>query len=275
MSFSKEHKVIQKSLLVMAKFGFLRKETFWNFLTSPNISYKYDLWNYLMGTGYLTKYDRVGVAENYYCLSKKGARILYDAGFQPVARAHPLHFEHDEIILNFTLASEKEDLIKESWQTERTMKELSPVDQVKLTGAVLEKIPDLLFEPKIEKIKLLCALEVERTRKSKSRYDSLVLSYNKHKKIGLVLVAYKDEYIKRSITESIRRLGYPQERRPIVFCKISDIASRPSHFEMMFNSEKINFNKYIENLKMIDINQPEKTPEFHSGKNSGHSKAAA
>jgi hypothetical protein len=275
MTFAQEPKAIQKALLVASKFGFLRKETFWNYLTTPNVSYKYDLWNHLMASGYLAEYNRIGVSKNYYGLSIKGTRLLGDLGYQPVAKAHPLHFEHDEIILNFTLACEKDGLIKDSWQTERVVKQLSAVEQVKLTGAVLEKIPDLIFQPNIEKRRYLFALEVERTRKSKSKYDAFVLAYSRHKNIGLVLVAYKDEYIKRSILESMRRLGYRQGLQPIGFCKISDMISQPSNFEMTVNSEKITFNEYVENLKAIVAKRPEKSPEIHSGKNSGDFSEAA
>lgn len=273
MNFEKEPRAVQKALLVATKFGFLRKETFWNYLTTPNVSYKYDLWNHLMATGYLSEYNRIGVAENYFCLSIKGTRLMCDLGYQPVAKVHPLHFEHDEIILNFALACEKDELIKDSWRTERVARALSPVEQVKLTGGILEKYSDLLFEVNVEKIKILCALEVERTRKSKSRYDAFVLAYNRHKGIGLILVAHKDEYVKRSILESIKRLGYPQDKRPIVFCKISEILNQPSNFEISINSKKIRFSSYVNNLRSIVANQPEKSPEFHSGKNSGDSKA--
>ena len=67
MKFKNEPNAIQRALAVATKFGFLRKETFWNYLTTPNVSYKYDR---LMASGCLTEYKRVGVAENYYCLSK-------------------------------------------------------------------------------------------------------------------------------------------------------------------------------------------------------------
>lgn len=275
MSFSEEPKAIQKALLVAAKFGFLRKETFWKYLTTPNISYKYDLWNRLMESGYLAEYDRLGISKDYYSLSARGVRMMGDLGFEPVGRAHPLHFEHDEIILNFALACEKSGLIKSSWQTERVVRQLSAIDQIKLMGAILEKIPDLVFQPAVEKLKVLFALEVERTRKSKRRYDNFVLSYGRHKNIGLVLVAYKDEYIKRSILESMKRLGYQQGKQPIGFCKLSAIINQPDDFEIMINSERIGFKAYIENLKLIMAKQPEKTPEIHSGKNSGISNEAA
>lgn len=275
MSFKNEPRAIQKALLVAAKFGFLRKETFWNYLTTPNVSYKYDLWNQLMSSGYLAEYNRVGISKDYYSLSLKGVRTMGDLGFRPVGRAHPLHFEHDEIILNFALGCEKEGLIKSSWLTERVARQLSAIEQVKLTGSVLEKIPDLIFQPAVEKLKMLFVLEVERTRKSKRRYDNFVLSYGRHQNIGLVLVAYKDEYIKRSILESMRRLGYQQGQQPIGFCKLSEIINQSSDFQMTINSQQIGFKTYIENLKSIVAKQPEKSPEFHSGKNSGISGEAA
>ena len=275
MNFTKEHKVIQKSLLVAAKFGFLRKETFWNFLTSPNVSYKYDLWNYLMGTGYLTKYDRVGVAENYYCLSKKGISLLKDQGLEIVCRAHPLHFEHDEIVATFALACEKAQLIHDNWSTDRMLRHYLLQDQIQKLGRALDKLPDLLFDLNIENLKIECALEVERTRKSKTRYDSFVLSYAKDKNIGFVLVAYNDIYVLKSIQDSIRRLGYPQTARPIAFCRIKDLLEYPSEFEIEISGHKIKFDQYIKNFRQIVNKTPEDLNTKKSVLNSGDSKAAA
>lgn len=275
MRFHQEPKPIQKALMVAAKFGFLRKETFWKYLTTPNISYKYELWNKLMASGYFSAFNRLGVSENYFYLTKRGLRIINDIGFQPVTKVHPLYFEHDEIILNFALSCEAKGLIKDNWMTEKVARQLTSVDQIKYTGSVLDKIPDLIFEPSFKYQRLNCAFEVERTRKSKARYDNFVLSYNRQKSIGLVLIAYKDEYIKRSILESVKRLGYPQDQRPMVFSKISNVIASSSNFEMSLNSKKINFDEFIENMKMIDANLPEKSPEIHSGKNYGQSGIAA
>ena len=275
MKFADEPKAIQKALLVVTKFGFIRKETFWNFLTTSNVSYKYDLWNRLMASGFLAEYQRVGVAENYYCLSKKGISVMRDLGFEIVCKAHPLHFEHDEIVMNFTLACEKSQMIKENWNTDRMLRHLLPQEQVEQFGRVLEKLPDLLFEVNTENFKLEAALEVERTRKSKIRYDSFVLSYAKDKNVGLVLVAYNDRYVMRSIQEAVAKLGYPQAARPIAFCRIKELLENPTNFEIEINGHKINFELYIRNLRKIAGGKTENSNIKNSAANSAKAEVAA
>lgn len=275
MSFKKEPKAIQRALLVATKFGFLRKETFWKYLTTPNTSYKYDLWNRLMASGYLTEYRRVGVAENYYCLSKRGISLMRDQGLMTVCKAHPLHFEHDEIVMTFALANENAGLVKEGWSTDRMLRHYLPKEQIDHFGRVFEKLPDLLFNLNIENFKIECALEVERSRKSKARYDAFVLAYAKDKNTGLVVVAYNDRYVVKSIEDAIRRLGYPQSARPIVFCRVNDLLEKPTQFELQMGNSKIPFDRYIENFRKIAIQRTENQDRKNSALDSVKSEVAA
>jgi hypothetical protein len=275
VKFSEEHPSIQKALIVAAKFGFIRKETFWKYLTKSNVSYKYDLWNRLIKTGYLKEYNRVGVAENYFCLTKAGILKMTEQGLKVVCKTHPLHFEHDEIVMNFTLSAERENLINDNWYTDRMLRHYMAYELNEKIGRPLDKLPDLLFELKIPNINIECALEVERSRKSKVRYDSLVLSYAKDKKIGLVLIAYSDRYVINSIKKSVLNLGYPQELRPIVFCKIKDVLENPSSFEVEVGNNKINFNNYIENIRRLAHQKTENENIKNSVKNSAETDHAA
>lgn len=275
MNFKKEPKAIQRALLVMTKFGFLRKETFWNYLTTPNMSYKYDLWNRLMDSGFVVEYKRIGVAENYYCLSKRGISLMRDQGFITVCKAHPLHFEHDDIIMTFALACENAQLIQDDWSTDRMLRHYLPKEQVDQFGRVFDKLPDLIFNLNIENFKIECALEVERSRKSKARYDAFVLSYAKDKNFGLVVVAYNDRYVVRSIEDAIKRLGYPQSTRPIVFCRIKDLLETPTEFELQMGNSKILFSQYIENFRKIAVQRAEIQDRKNSVLNSVKAEMAA
>ncbi len=275
MKFKDEPKAIQRALLVATKFGFLPKEIFWNYLTTPNTSYKYDLWNRLMTSGCLAEYKRVGVAENYYCLSKRGISVMRDQGFITVCKAHPLHFEHDEIVMTFALACENAGLIKDSWNTDRMLRHYLPKEQIDQFGRVFEKLPDLIFNLNIENFKIECALEVERSRKSKARYDAFVLSYAKDKNIGLVIVAYNDNYVVKSIEDAIKRLGYPQSARPIVFCRIKDLLETSTEFELQLGTSKIQFSEYIENFRKIASQRTENQDRKNSVSNSAKSEVAA
>ncbi|GIL16311.1 MAG: hypothetical protein BroJett040_00620 [Oligoflexia bacterium] len=275
MSFQSEPKPIQKALVVAAKFGYLRKEIFWKYLTSTNQSYKYELWGRLLKSGYLREYNRIGVAQHFYSLSKKGLSLLRDQGYVPIGRAHPLHFEHDDVVMNFVLAAENSDLIRSEWVTERMLRSMKASAQVNNWGRVFDKLPDALFEINLEQIKIQGALEVERTRKVKKRYDAFVLAYAKHQQIDFVLVAYHDSYVVHSIQDSMNRLGYPQRTRPILFCKINDLMSFPAAFDLEIENRKIKFHEYVQNMQSLARSRLETETRSHSGNFSGHNGEAA
>lgn len=275
MEFNNLNSSIQRALIVASKFGFISKDIFWKFLTKPNLSYKYEVWNKLLATGFLKEFNRLGIDKSYYSLSKKGLTFLNDAGFEKVCQVHPLHIEHDEIVMNFTLGCEQGNLILQNWLTDRLLRQSSPARQLELTGSLFDKLPDLFFALNVERSKINCVLEVERTRKNKARYDHLVLSYAKKNSLNLVVIAYNDRYVRKSILASMKRLGYPQGSKPIVFCRIKDILEQPHQFEIEVGENKISLNQYVKNIQSMVSKRPENQTIKNSAQNSGEFKEVA
>lgn len=252
MKLSQYHTSIQQALIITAKFGFISREIFNRHITPLNHrSYKYKQWMSLIGTGFLKSYSRTGVAEDYYSLSRRGYSFMKDNGFNVVSKAHPLHFEHDGIVMNFTVASELAGLIEPDWWTEKNFRQADRPEQIRNFGYQLEKLPDLLFKIKLGNRFLNCAFEVERSRKSKNEYDSIVLSYLKDKVVNMIYVAYKDRYIRDSFLKSIKRLSYPQGLRPFVFCKIGEVLDNSTGFKLEVADSVIAFDQYVKNMKNL------------------------
>ncbi|MGZ3749392.1 MAG: hypothetical protein ACXVCD_18800 [Pseudobdellovibrionaceae bacterium] len=258
MDFYQESKCIQKSLMVLAKFGYLRREFFWNYLSANSRSCKFRSWKLLHKTGYLEAYKRSFIGEDVFKLSKRGKRILANAGIQPVSAAHPLHFEHDDNVAHFALAAAQKGLIDSNWLSEKVLRQSSPQDVTQVFGSDLYKLPDLVFDIPLQGQHLRVAFEIERTRKSQMRYDGLVNAYAKTSGIHLVLIAFNDRSVFELIRVAARRLHYPQESRPIAFCKISELHNNWTNFPMRIGDQTLRFEQYIENLKRI-LQTPQKS----------------
>jgi hypothetical protein len=241
--------------LIAARFGYLRKQFFWDYLSAPTRSAKYRAWNILMETGCLENYERPIIADDVFKLTKKGKRILRNHGVNPVSANHPLFIEHDDYAVHFLLSGLQKDYFSSEWMSEKMLKQFTIEERRLLLGPRMEKLPDLIFEIKLHGTNLKCALEIERTRKEKFRYREFVSSYGRAEKIDLVIVAHKDESIKKGILESARSWSYPQNERPIVFCKLKDMQYGVFNFQLDFGDQKISFIQYLENLGRLSAHR--------------------
>ncbi len=268
MDFYQESDAVKKSLMVLAKFGYLRKEFFWSYLSANSRSCKFRSWKKLLATGYLEAYQRSFIGEDVFKLSKRGKRILANAGLLPVGHAHPLHFEHDDNAIHFALASEKAGFIESNWLSEKVLRQTAPQELTKIFGAELYKLPDLVFDIRLAGQSLKVACEIERTRKAQTRYDAFVSAYSRAKGIHLVLVAYNDRSVMESIRTSAKQLSYPQSQRPIAFCKISELHKSWTNFPVMIGDQSLPFEQYIENLRRISGADRKSPSDFQSEKTS-------
>jgi hypothetical protein len=260
-----------RTLYVAGRFGFVSRNIFWNHISRRQKSENYSNWAKLLASGLLKPYQ---ASAQHLCLSRAGIRVLQESNGDYVGKAHPMYFPHDELVMAVALACENADLIRATWTNDAVLRAMPTIGQVQLLGAKAEKIPDLVFDLKVGGESTRVALEVERTRKSIARYDTLVLSYMQMRSIDLVIIAFNDRYTEKQIKSSIRKLGYPQSVRPIAFCKIADLNLNPSSFLISIGETVIAFNKFVENLRKIegsdtgDISRirPEKAPETLPGK---------
>jgi len=264
MQFSKEPLYVQSAVLVLARFGYLRKDFFWKYLSPKSRSCKFRNWKILLATGYIEPYKRSFIGEDVFRLSRRGKRVLQNAGVNPVSAAHPLHFEHDDNAIHFALSAEKLGLIASTWTSEKVLRQSERSELSQMFGTAIEKLPDLVFEIPLANGNFRVAFEIERTRKTQSRYDALVQAYSKASQIQLVLIAYNDRSVFDSIRGSMTSLQYPSSMRPIAFCKISDLHQNFSDFPIWISGERVLFQTYIQNLRKLSGAQDLTESEYRS-----------
>jgi len=56
----------------------------------------------------------------------------------------------------------------------------------------------------------------------------------------------------------MQRFQYPQNQKPILFCKLKDLRLNPIDFEVWFDEHRLSFPKYVQNLRSLSTSP---TPE--------------
>ncbi|GIL18593.1 MAG: hypothetical protein BroJett040_23440 [Oligoflexia bacterium] len=245
----------KEALNFVAKSGYIRKAFFFDYLSSASVSSKYKNWGRLIESGLLDSYKSTFYGEDTYKLSKRGKRILANYGIEPVSAAYPNQFDHDDAALKFALSNQKVGIINSDWQGDRSLRAKPSDDLKSIFGSANYKLPDLLFSISGLSEKLTGVLEIERTRKTESKYLDFISAYKDADNISLILIAYNHNSVKVNLEKAINRRLFPIDDKPIGFCKLIDMIADPVNFEIEFGDYKIQFSKYINKLRNLEAKE--------------------
>ncbi len=167
------------TLAFAAKFGFVTKELFFEYLCPLSQNRKFVHWRRLLIEGYLQPSPTL-----------PDVRYLTPAGRKAIGRAVParaIYFiEHDSIAAKLYLELNSSGLLIHS-STEYELK-TSPWNACNILGGDnLDKVPDLTADLKSNTGFIRIAIEVERSRKTNFRYDQLALRYLRLRQVHLML----------------------------------------------------------------------------------------
>ncbi len=165
-----------------ARFGFVTKSIFFDYLCTMQKSCKYSSWKDLKRDGLIA---RSKALKDVCYLTKAGRR---QAPRLAVPSRSIYFVEHDEMVARFYLELQKSGHALESW----TAYELSrkPWEACGILGtADLIKIPDFVIDMKSKSSRLRIAFEMERSRKSGDRYAQMAFNYLGFKRVDLLLVS--------------------------------------------------------------------------------------
>jgi hypothetical protein len=241
--------ITHRALIVSGRFGFLPRNVFWSHVCRQRKTGSYGRWNKLLSSGLFKPYT---AQPEYLYLSRSGIQYLQNENRFYVGKAHPMYFEHDEHVMNLTLACENAGLIHADWRPDAVLRMLTNTERTALLGGNSDKIPDVVFNLEVSGSLMRVAVEVEKSRKSAGRYDALVLSYLQMHAVNLVVIACNDQGIEKRIRNSMQKLGYPQSARPIAFCTIADIRNAPSSFPISLIGNVVPFDKFVSNLRTLE-----------------------
>jgi len=204
-------KVIREAVHFAARWGFLTRDLFFEFICPMSRTHRYRYWALLLTQG---MFLRSNANPLVYILSKKG-RLHYGEQARPARQS--VYIEHDEILARVFLSLQKRDIILRSWFEDELMR--NPLDAYVVLGAErLHRIPDLVFDLKSNDGFVRCALEIERTTKAQSRYSKMALAYLGYSRVSMILFGCGSETTESAIRRAFGgKMHVEKKRVPGIF----------------------------------------------------------
>lgn len=241
------HPDFAKSIEIAARFGFISQDIFTNYVTTRKRTVTYSVWSSLKKSDYFEQYDHSTISENYLKLSRFGKwRVDDHCSFIPVAPPSPRQLTHDEALVKFALHNERKGFIESARPEAHTKTQNSQF--AKIFAAQNLKFPDLLFDLGAPEKRFRVALELERTRKSNSKYQANLLCYSVQKHVDIVIFVTSHGTIEKAIKDAALRINYPAQRKPIAFAKTNEFLASPSEFVLQIDNRIFKFDDFVQKL---------------------------
>lgn len=250
--------VISSAAEFAGRFGFLSREIFFQHICDRSRANKYGYWNALVSGGvfYPSKGNR-----DVLHLTKSGFAI---AGRRAIRWRPHIYIPHDTHVARLWFALDRTGLMNESW-TEGQLK-ASPWDALRVLGSEnIEKLPDLIVQLQSGERSVRLAIEVEATRKSKSKYDQIALSYVKAGKVDLILFVCEDAAVERSIQSAFDSDFFRNAQRQPVTGLLSDFRESGLQAPIRIASRELAFNRLLSKaLRVDDVLEQSKRDHFET-----------
>ncbi len=236
---SKSYEFVKKATIdFAARFGFVTREIFFDYLCPMMRSRKFSYWRDLQVDGFI----KPALSNVHICyLTKTGRKV----SLRPVTPARSMFFiEHDSATAALYLELDRSGLVLRSW----TDHELSrnPWDACTILGTDrMEKIPDLVIDMKSASGALRIAIETERSRKASVRYDEASLHYLRFKNVNLLLYACNSEATLGAVARAFAADAFRRaEKTPALFL-LSDFKKSKLNAEARFMGHRLSLKKLI------------------------------
>lgn len=212
---------IQKESLELAKkFGFVSRSVVWDFFSPIGRTARYKHWRLLQKSSFFSPYILGSGFPEYLILSQGGRKLM---GHDAATEVPTVYLEHDEIVIRFYLHLQQMKVMGQAW-SESELKRDRAMAINSLGDGTVGKIPDLLFDMETEKEGLRCALEIERTRKSGMRYQSMRRAYERAALVDLIVFGVADKKIEYAIQKEVSEGGLEFYGKEIGFFDLADFA---------------------------------------------------
>lgn len=242
--------VLQEAQLFAARFGFLNQEIFFRYLCTKSRSQKYFYWKTLVDDGW---FFRSNQNPKVLYLSRKSRSVL---GNGCIPARDLMYVDHDSHMGSFLLSLSRTNLLVRSW-TEADLTR-APWESFQILGTDrFAKIPDLILDVRTSNGFLRIAVEIEKTRKAKSRYAQIALSYLEMSRVDLVIFGCDTEAIAKEIRDAFRGEGFAKGQKiPGVFL-LDDFDKHLFNSKFTFNEREFKFHQFIRGATRLgDIHFP-------------------
>ncbi len=229
------------SLLLAKKFGFIPRAVVWDLLAPKGKTARYAYWRECQKSPLFMPYRIGGSSPEYLILSAKGKEFMGD---DAVTEVDNIYLEHDEIVMRFCLMLIKKLAVSKTWSEGELKKDR--VTAIKNIGdGVVSKLPDLLFDIGSGTDSKRVALEIERTRKSRGRYQTMCRAYGRAIYVDVILFGVKDEAIEDAIQSEVRDGGLEFANREVGFFYIDDLLENGFAAKVRIGAKEITLEEFF------------------------------
>lgn len=237
---AEKQELLEITLELARKFGFVSRSVIWRYLGSKSTATKYRYWRFLTKRPEFTLYSE-GVQSRQHLVVSAGYRRALGDGSCARTRA-AIYFEHDNYLMNFFLLLKHREVLLGCW-TEQQLK-MDHLLALEVLGSVSEaKLPDLVLSLKTESTPLRVAVEIERTQKSQHRYQIIQLAYRRTSKIDLLLFGVSDEKTEVAIRKAFD--GEMPSNLFVGYFSLNDFKKASFEAELRVRQRKRSLEKFL------------------------------
>lgn len=215
---TKDQRILTAAVRFAAKFGFLRKDIFFEYLCPLRESQQYVYWRVLQTGGIFTTAKR---DSDVLHLTPKGYLSI---GASSVGRRHPYLLYHDGLVAKVFLELERTGLVQSFWTEAELLRD--PGEAMSILGlASADKFPDLVVNLRGRDSHWRVAIEMETSRKSRVRYDEIALAYLRMKAIDLILVVCEDAALEAEVRRAFSGKVFQERGRTPITTTVEEFES--------------------------------------------------
>jgi hypothetical protein len=239
-------KVIKEALEFAARWGFITRNLFFEFICPMSRTHRYRYWSLLLSEGLIVSSRLDPLVCN---LSKKGR--MYCGALARSARQF-VYIEHDQVLARLFLSLQKREIILRSWLEDELMR--NPMDAYVVLGAErLHRIPDLVFDLKSKDGFIRFAVEVERTTKSQSRYSKMALAYLGYSRVSVVLFGCGAAATETAIQRAFSGKTFIEKKRvPGVF-QYDEFSPQELNTKIRFNNMELELKEFLTVVSKAEV----------------------
>jgi hypothetical protein len=218
-------KHIQRGILFLAKTGFMKEDLWCDFFSEGTMRSRRRSARRLVESGHLTIHPNEA-GQRIYLLGRKSENWLRSSGIPFVRGVHMNQLTHDAILSRSVARLDQAGIIGR-WRTEKELKrDRDRLYAVKESSERI-KYPDLIFTLNTPEGELKSALELEQTQKSRSRYKSIILAYERMTDLAMVLFIVETDAIRTVIQGLAKRYASSALRERMAFAMTKTWQSDP------------------------------------------------
>lgn len=238
--------VKRQAIEFTARFGFITRDIFFKHLCPYKHTQRYRTWRELIDQRWLIPHN----SERKSAYLSRKSRLSYAP--TAVAARSQYFIEHDAIAAVIALELCRLNIVKRFWTEPEMARSIWDVYSI-LGSNHADKIPDLVLDLNGSCGNLRIALEIERTMKSKQRYDVAALSYLGMKNVDLVIYGCAGKKLSDRIRTAFHGEAFSKSyKAPAVFL-LEDFALNGFKADIIYNGQRFAFIEFLSKALKVNL----------------------